>query len=653
MASAAAVIPSIASGAAAAAEPAAWLMDERDGFISWLRGEFAAANAIIDLLVVHLRAVGDPGEYDHVAAAVQQRRHHWAPVIHMQQFFPVADVAFALRQAGWRRRVPPAQGLGAGASPSPPPPPPRRPAFSPSHHSHQHHRHGGNHRPDPTRGGGAVAAAGSEKDGREVHNREGKGLKEVENVVDAKGSRLDSPITDEGEQNPKLEAVSEGNIKVVATSVEHSTNEIIDGKTVNSVEGLKVYEGLVNVIETNKILSLANETKASYHRGGLEAGQTVIIGKRPMKGHGREIVQLGVHIIEGPPDDENQRETRVEAVPGLLHDLFDRLYQQEIIPFKPDYCVIDFFNEGDYSHPHHSPPWYGRPLCTLCLTDCDMVFGRAISGDRGDHRGPLKLSLTTGSLLLLQGKSADFAKRAIPGTRKQRILLNFGKSIPRKHIPAESASRFTPPLTPPPMPWGPSSRQGNMPRHPPSPKHFGYAPASGVFPAPAVGPHHIPPSDGMQPLFVAPAPVAAAAIPFTPAVPLPNTTAAWVPEATPRPAPPRFPGPGTGVFLPPGSGHLLPHQMMPASHGHGEPNSPQGSSVYLHNKSTGMEMVNGNLSPKSSPTKYSTTNEKPECNGSSNGGGSFVNEKSALGKELQNGGMKNVGNSKVQLNDAK
>jgi hypothetical protein len=38
-------------------------------------------------------------------------------------------------------------------------------------------------------------------------------------------------------------------------------------------------------------------------------------------------------------------ETRVEAIPGLLHDLFDRLSRQEIIPFKPDYCVIDIFSE--------------------------------------------------------------------------------------------------------------------------------------------------------------------------------------------------------------------------------------------------------------------------------------------------------------------
>jgi hypothetical protein len=32
--------------------------------------------------------------------------------------------------------------------------------------------------------------------GRELHNQEGKGLKEGENVVDAKSLQLDSPITD-------------------------------------------------------------------------------------------------------------------------------------------------------------------------------------------------------------------------------------------------------------------------------------------------------------------------------------------------------------------------------------------------------------------------------------------------------------------------
>jgi hypothetical protein len=32
-------------------EPAPWLIDERDSFMSWLRGEFMATNGIVDLLL--------------------------------------------------------------------------------------------------------------------------------------------------------------------------------------------------------------------------------------------------------------------------------------------------------------------------------------------------------------------------------------------------------------------------------------------------------------------------------------------------------------------------------------------------------------------------------------------------------------------------
>lgn len=56
-----------------------------------------------------------------------------------------------------------------------------------------------------------------------------------------------------------------------------------------------------------------------------------------------------------------------------------------------------YFLQGDHSQPHVWPPWYGRPVCTLCLTDCDMFFGRAIGGDhRGDYRGSHKMSLQMG-----------------------------------------------------------------------------------------------------------------------------------------------------------------------------------------------------------------------------------------------------------------
>ncbi|EXB54582.1 hypothetical protein L484_019151 [Morus notabilis] len=51
-----------------------WFPDERDGFILWLRGEFAVANTMIDSLCHHLWAAG---EYDAVIACIQLRRCNW------------------------------------------------------------------------------------------------------------------------------------------------------------------------------------------------------------------------------------------------------------------------------------------------------------------------------------------------------------------------------------------------------------------------------------------------------------------------------------------------------------------------------------------------------------------------------------------------
>lgn len=81
-----------------------WFPDERDGFISWIRAEFAAANAIIDSLIHHLRVIGEPGEYDAVVGFIQQRRCSWNPILHLQQYFSVAEVAYALQEVAWRKQ---------------------------------------------------------------------------------------------------------------------------------------------------------------------------------------------------------------------------------------------------------------------------------------------------------------------------------------------------------------------------------------------------------------------------------------------------------------------------------------------------------------------------------------------------------------------
>lgn len=84
--------------------PYPWFIDERDNFISWLRGEFAAANAIIDSLCHHMCIVSEPGEYDAVLNCIQQRRCNWNPVLHLQQYFSVAEVTYALQQVTFRRQ---------------------------------------------------------------------------------------------------------------------------------------------------------------------------------------------------------------------------------------------------------------------------------------------------------------------------------------------------------------------------------------------------------------------------------------------------------------------------------------------------------------------------------------------------------------------
>lgn len=72
----------------------------KDAVLAWFRGEFAAANAIIDALCGHLAQVSDGGgsEYEAVFGAIHRRRLNWIPVLQMQKYHPIADVAVELRK---------------------------------------------------------------------------------------------------------------------------------------------------------------------------------------------------------------------------------------------------------------------------------------------------------------------------------------------------------------------------------------------------------------------------------------------------------------------------------------------------------------------------------------------------------------------------
>lgn len=81
----------------------------RDAIIAWFRGEFAAANAIIDALCSHLTQIGGrgsaAGDYEAVFAAIHRRRMNWIPVLHMQKYFSIADVSIELRRTAAARRA--------------------------------------------------------------------------------------------------------------------------------------------------------------------------------------------------------------------------------------------------------------------------------------------------------------------------------------------------------------------------------------------------------------------------------------------------------------------------------------------------------------------------------------------------------------------
>ncbi|XP_073280091.1 RNA demethylase ALKBH10B [Primulina huaijiensis] len=604
------------SGAVVVPEKIPWYnhhqhpMDEKEGFLMWLRGEFAAANAIIDALCYHMQAVGEPGEYESVMGCIQQRRCNWNAVLHMQQYFSVADVIYALQQAGWRRQQKVVGFEGGGR---------------------KEYRRGGR----GYRGGAEAHGFGGEVNGKvwSVNEKSkvyanGKVMEE-EGLVEVKSEEDDNEELDEKSEVEntqgavvQVEDKREGSSNVDEAGVlqklpeKHNlrissktfvATEIFDGESMNVVDGMKLFENLFDISETSKLTSLVNDLRAAGRRGKLR-GQTFVISKRPMKGHGREMIQLGVPIADAPREDEaaagTSTDPKAEPIPALLHDVIERLLNVQAFSVKPDSCVIDIFNEGDYSQPRIWPQWVGRPVCLLFLTICEMTFGKVIAMDHpGDYRGALKLSLSPGSILVMEGSSADFCRHAISSTRNQRILVTLTKSQTNKY-PSGEVHRFPSPLTHSSY-WVPPLSKSPSHIHLVAGKHLGSIPTA-VVPRTATGHPRLPLPNGVQPVFV-PVPIAQA-VAFPAPVVLPPTAAGWS-TAPPRHPPPRLLAPGTGVFLPP--------------QGSGNASNPPSSTPATENMTMEAPSLSDKALGKSNGTSTSAEvdnqSSKQECNGSIDG----------------------------------
>ncbi|KAH9562450.1 hypothetical protein CY35_05G072100 [Sphagnum magellanicum] len=627
-----------------------WIPDERDAFISWLRGEFAAANAIIDAMCHHLQMSGKPGEYDVVLTCIQARRYNWTVVLHMQQYFSVAEVNFALQQVMWQKK----QSL-----------PPEQPSHMPQaqqFYTYPEAIYGGGTRQEMTNGvqdprelrgdfviprfvaaaqqqsgleerqgapenlasagrsdiPGDRRATGPENDARQQltpanfeaspslqppqppsahlqpkaygENQTEAGSRLSEDaiaspsptlsahsshqnlVVDMGGNQSNadnclngnseghllgqpeeklSPPEDSKEEDPQ-------HLPTGKTSKYYSCSESVDGKMINVAEGLQLFENVLDSSETNQLTLLINGIQAAGRKGRTSVGST-----RGFNGQGRDTIHFGCQHPEAHSDIS-------EPIPACLQVIIDRLVAWHLIPpgKVPDSCSIHILDEGDYLPPHIDHSHVERPFYTLTLlSECSLVLGHSLAMDApGDFKGAFHLSLPVGSVLVLQGSSADIARHALSSSPAKRISIMLGKLLPNKtsRVPPQIASLPHPAAGSPPVSlssWPPAFNshlptQGAKGSSFSNSKPHILGPVSGVLPVPTVRLPSVAQvlpsmpsvaSSRLKPLFP---PVAVNhSSTYAPTAVIPQ--APW--SAMPRPLPPsRAPSTGTGVFFPSG-----------------------------------------------------------------------------------------------------
>ncbi|XP_010542876.1 PREDICTED: uncharacterized protein LOC104815949 [Tarenaya hassleriana] len=377
----------------------------KDALLAWFKGEFAAANAIIDALCSHLKkasvgAASDESEYEAVFAALHRRRLNWIPVLQMQKYHSIAEVAIELQKVAAKK-----------------------------------------------------AADLKEKKAEEVKAcLEGEKVTENEPNGDVEEVEDDSPsseITEAGSQENHQQSSQGQDMTQVCENHEEcdgrsseikpikgfQAKEHVKGHTVNVVKGLKLYEDILTPHELSKLTDLVSQLRASGQNGKL-SGETFILFNKQMKGNKREMIQLGVPIFGHLKDElstDDVHAVDIEPIPPLLQSVIDHLVTWKLIPEykKPNGCIINFFEEGEYSQPFLKPPHLEQPISTLVLSESTLAFGRILSSDNeGNFRGPLTLSLKQGSLLVMRGNSADMARHVMCPSHTKRVSITLFRVRP-------------------------------------------------------------------------------------------------------------------------------------------------------------------------------------------------------------------------------
>ncbi|KAL6910021.1 hypothetical protein ACP4OV_001279 [Aristida adscensionis] len=508
--------PGSPMAAAAPGAPAAPEVAARDAVIGWFRGEFAAANAMIDALCGHLAQIGGGAEYEPVFAALHRRRLNWFPVLHMQKFYPVADVAAELR------RVADARAAAAAASccyseeeaastvihepmdelaalptepdPEPEPEPEQDPtAQDPAPAAEEEPNGAANHvvdheadaEVDSSGDSSEPKAASTEDDAVADGHHTDQGSQGEHSLPES------YPICSDHEEciaRPERIKIQKGFVAKESVKGHMASSIFIPlGKlSVNVVKGLKIYEDVFTTSEIVKVADFINEIRQAGRNGELSGRETFIFFNKQIKGNKREIIQLGVPLFQPTTEEAN---CHIEPIPLVLQAVIDHLVLWRLIPEsrKPNSVIINFFDEDEHSQPYFKPPHLDNPISTLLLSETTMAFGRSLVTDtNGNYKGPLTLSLKQGSLLVMRGNSADMARHVVCPSSNRRVSITFARVRPSTPVDLSPLPSPTKAMAPwQPRPPVPAASVGMAQKPLGSAAIIGYAPAPQAVLAPA------------------------------------------------------------------------------------------------------------------------------------------------------------------------
>ncbi|XP_047334995.1 RNA demethylase ALKBH9B-like [Impatiens glandulifera] len=204
--------------------------------------------------------------------------------------------------------------------------------------------------------------------------------------------------------------------------------ERVEGRIVNIISGLELHTGVFSAAEQTKIVDFVYQLQemGKISKAGPLHRQRQ---KRRLTLHFGCVYNYGFDKRGNPPGI--LRDVIVDPLPKIFKTMIKRLVRWHVVPPTciPDSCTVHVYEEGDSIPPHIDNYDFLRPFCTVSLlSECSMVFGSNLTFlGAGDYSGSHEISLPVGSVVVLNGNSADVSKHFMPAVPAKRISITFRK----------------------------------------------------------------------------------------------------------------------------------------------------------------------------------------------------------------------------------